>query len=89
MKLFKNLFNKPRTTIKADNSSHLMNYKFIAGLDCDEIPDSYGEFGRTPTNPIPVNGPKGEMLYFQNIRTNDNKPLLFHRLTSTSPKRSE
>jgi len=82
MKFFKNIFNKPRPTIKADNSSNPFNYKFEAGIDCDENPNSYGEFGKTSTNPIPVNGPKGEAIYFNNIRTTSNKPLIYHRLTS-------
>ena len=30
---------------------------------CDLIPNAFGEFGRTLTNPIPVNGPVGELVY--------------------------
>ena len=41
-----------------------------------------GEFGRHPDNPIPVNGPIGEVLYLSHLRTRGALPLLFHRLGS-------
>src|SRR5271170_4559145 len=34
---------------------------------CDRIPNCFGEFGRTPTNPIPVNGPVGELIYLSRL----------------------
>ena len=39
-----------------------------AGADCDEIVGVVGEFGRDPRNPIPVNGPLGEIIYLSNLR---------------------
>ena len=53
-----------------------------AGLDCDEVSDASGEFGRSFQNPIPVNGPIGEILYLSNLRTNDHTPIMFHRIGS-------
>lgn len=52
------------------------------GLDCDEISDASGEFGRSIENPIPVNGPIGEILYLSNLRTDDRTPIMFHRIGS-------
>jgi hypothetical protein len=52
------------------------------GLDCDEVSGARGEFGRSFQNPIPVNGPIGEILYLSNLRTNDRTPIMFHRIGS-------
>ena len=56
----------------------------LRGADCDEIAGAVGEFGRDPRNPIPVNGPLGELTYLSNLRTADSQPIMFHRLGSTS-----
>ena len=55
----------------------------LRGADCDEIAGAGGEFGRDPRNPIPVNGPLGELTYLSNLRTADSQPIMFHRLGST------
>ncbi len=52
------------------------------GLDCDEIPGTIGEFGRSLQNPIPVNGPIGQILYLSNLRTKNRIPIMFHRVGS-------
>ena len=54
------------------------------GADCDEIAGAVGEFGRDPRNPIPVNGPLGELIYLSNVRTADLQQIMFHRLGSIS-----
>jgi hypothetical protein len=54
--------------------------EMINGSDCDENAGGFGSFG-TLTNPIPVNGPIGEILYLSALRLGGNR-LLFHRLTS-------
>lgn len=54
-----------------------------AGADCDEIVGVVGEFGRDPRNPIPVNGPLGEIIYLSNLRT-DSQHIMFHRLGAVS-----
>lgn len=47
---------------------------------CDRIPNAFGEFGRIPTNPIPVNGPVGELIYLSRLETSDGVAIAFHRL---------
>jgi len=47
---------------------------------CDRIPNAFGEFGRTLTNPIPVNGPVGELVYLSRLETSDGSAIAFHRL---------
>lgn len=54
----------------------------LRGADCDEIAGAAGEFGRDPRNPIPVNGPLGEMIYLSNLRTTSSQQIMFHRLGS-------
>jgi hypothetical protein len=48
--------------------------------DCDRLPNAFGEFGRAPTNPIPVNGPLGEAIYLSRLETSDGNAIAFHRL---------
>ena len=55
-----------------------------SGADCDEIAGAVGDFGRDPRNPIPVNGPLGEMLYLSNLRTPQSQQIMFHRLGCVS-----
>lgn len=47
----------------------------------DEWPDAFGEFGRAPTNPIPVNRAIGEMIYLSHLRWN-GQPVVFCRIGS-------
>lgn len=53
----------------------------MGGLSCDILPNSTGEFGRSKMNPIPVNGPIGEIKYMNRLRSNDGG-LIFHRIGS-------
>lgn len=50
------------------------------GTSVDAWPGGQGPFGRSPDNPIPVNGPLGEVLYLSQLRTPRGVPLLFHRI---------
>lgn len=52
------------------------------GVNCDEIPGGKGEFGHEYQNPIPVNGPLGEILYLSNLSTLSACPIMFHRIGS-------
>jgi hypothetical protein len=54
--------------------------EIAGGLDCDELPNAQGEFGRSPTNPIPTNGPLGEIIYLSRLRTGSGSPVMFHRV---------
>lgn len=46
----------------------------------DKDPDGTGPFGFTETNPIPVNGPVGELAYLSRLETLSGQRILFHRI---------
>ena len=46
----------------------------------DELPGAKGEFGRCVTNPVPVNGPVGELTYLSRLVTPSGAGLFGHRL---------
>ncbi len=52
--------------------------KLLAGGD--EVEGATGLFGTESTNPIPVNGPRGERIYLTSLRSKTGSQLLFHRL---------
>lgn len=53
------------------------------GRACDTIEGASGPFGRTPENPIPVNGPLGEITYLSKlVTTGSGQRVGFHRLGS-------
>jgi hypothetical protein len=62
-------------------------YQFMqmkAGGSVDQVKGATGEFGRSITNPIPVNGALGQQIYLSKLRTETGERLLFHRLGSES-----
>src|SRR3546814_4374177 len=46
----------------------------------DKDPNGSGPFGFTETNPIPVNGPIGQLAYLSRLDTQSGQRILFHRL---------
>jgi hypothetical protein len=56
--------------------------KLSSGVACDEVEGAIGDFGRAVRNPIPVNGPLGELIYLSNLRTMKSQKIMFHRLGS-------
>lgn len=46
----------------------------------DQDPRGSGPFGFTETNPIPVNGPIGQLAYLSRLETQSGQRILFHRL---------
>ncbi len=52
------------------------------GVDCDALPGALGAFGLLPANPIPTNGPIGQVLYLSRLRTQAGHPIMFHRVRS-------
>lgn len=46
----------------------------------DKAPDGTGPFGFTETNPIPVNGPIGQLAYLSKLETLTGQRVLFHRI---------
>ena len=53
-----------------------------AGPAYDKDPNGTGPFGQVETNPIPVNGPIGQLAYFSKLETQSGQRILFHRLGS-------
>ncbi len=46
----------------------------------DKDPNGTGLFGFIETNPIPVNGPIGQLAYLSKLETQSGQRILFHRL---------
>lgn len=46
----------------------------------DKDPNGSGPFGFSETNPIPVNGPIGQLAYLSKLETQSGQRILFHRL---------
>jgi len=46
----------------------------------DKDPEGSGPFGFTESNPIPVNGPVGELAYLSRLETLAGQRILFHRI---------
>jgi hypothetical protein len=61
----------------------LMQAEILSGENADILAGGDVQtFGKLPTNPIPVNGPIGEVLYLSSLSTPSGKIVLFHRLGS-------
>ena len=60
----------------------LIANEILKGLSCDKLPNATGEFGSI-TNPIPVNGPLGEIKYLGKLRGKTGHAVFFHRISST------
>lgn len=50
------------------------------GGSVDIIPGATGDFGRSVHNPVPVNGPLGEVTYLSGLRLDDGRCIWGHRL---------
>jgi len=46
----------------------------------DKDPNGTGPFGYIETNPVPVNGPIGQLAYLSKLETQSGQRILFHRL---------
>lgn len=57
-------------------------YVKMMGEACDRLQEAQGDFGRSSTNPVPVNGPPGEIKYLSRLRCSCGCGLMFHRLGS-------
>lgn len=60
----------------------LIANEILKGLSCDKLPKATGKFGSL-TNPIPVNGPLGEIKYLGKLRGKTGHAVFFHRIGST------
>jgi hypothetical protein len=52
------------------------------GIDADELPNGFGEFGFTVTNPVPTISAYGSNDYLSRIRFN-GLPIIYERIGST------
>ena len=53
----------------------------------DQLPQALGEFGRSPANPILVNGPLGELTYLSKlVLSNSKEKIYFHKLCTCAEK---
>jgi len=50
--------------------------------ECDQLPTASGPFGTCLTNPIPVNGQQGEIIYLNCLLAPSGCRFFFHRLGS-------
>lgn len=53
------------------------------GTELDTIPEGFGEFGHTVTNPIPLKTTFGSIVYLRKLTTITGKRVEFERLGST------
>jgi hypothetical protein len=58
----------------------IMKAKIEAAPAYDRDPNGTGPFGFVETNPIPVNGPIGQLAYLSKMETNRGERILFHRI---------
>lgn len=56
----------------------------IAGGEVDILTGSSGDFGRDMGNPIPVNGPIGEIVYISNMALPTGIQVMGHRLVAVN-----
>lgn len=88
MGLLDRLLNRRVDEPEAEQRRRVMAEPFVAMtgtelLDAsDRIPGAIGRFGLDATNPIPVNGVGGEIVYLNTLRARSGVGLLFHRVGS-------
>ena len=52
------------------------------GVDADELPNGYGEFGLTLSNPIPCQTILGSLMYLDRLRATDGATIIYLRIGS-------
>jgi hypothetical protein len=58
----------------------LVKRRMAEGGAMDMVPGGTGEFGRSTANPIPVNGPLGELTYLSKLIAGRHTHIIAHRL---------
>ena len=66
-----------------------MNELYARGSDSDELPNGRGEFGLTPTNPIPTNTIMGSHTYLSRLLTVDGNKVESNRRGSMTSEVTE
>lgn len=94
----KSWFEKPKTAL--DKLNENQDFKDLQelfkglrslcddGVDADELPDGYGEFGLERTNPVPCNTIMGSEVYLAGLRTENGDEITYERIGSFSSKLS-
>jgi hypothetical protein len=85
---FDELLNDPHIR-KINPLFHAMLQLSADGTEADEIPGSVGEFGLTPTNPIPTVNVFGSQSYLDRLGTSDGRVVHHARRGSVVPERSK
>lgn len=92
MGLFDIFRKKPKTVLDALNENpifqqqkelfEVMSLMCEDGIDADELPNGRGEFGMTPSNPIPCKTVFGSTAYLGSLRTLDGTKVVYERAGS-------
>jgi CheY-like chemotaxis protein len=84
----KKVFNEPLEDQRKDAAMYprFLRDRILGGVDCDKVPSATGEFGTSATNPIPVNGVRGELKYLSRLCTGYEMRFIFQRLGSFPQK---
>ena len=68
--------------VQMELTGPMIREMILEGADYDRDPAGTGPFGFSHTNPIPVNGPIGQLAYLSRLETLDGERIFFHRLGS-------
>ena len=92
MGLFDIFRKKPKSALDALNDNPLfkqqkelfeaMSVMCQDGVDADELPNGYGEFGMSPSNPIPCKTVFGSTSYLAHLRASDGAKVVYNRIGS-------
>ncbi|RJP34950.1 MAG: hypothetical protein C4527_01385 [Candidatus Omnitrophota bacterium] len=94
MSIFKRIFGQNQIDDESIEiqKQHILKYielrekftgeKIFIGPDCDVLPNAYGPFGKCLTNPIPVNGIIGKIIYLNRLRSKYGFKFFYHRIGS-------
>lgn len=75
------LFNSP--ALQNETLEPELKRQVEQGEDCDIISNASGRFGHDIENPIPVNGPLGELTYLSRLRLRDTGSMVFFHKVDT------
>jgi hypothetical protein len=85
---------KPKTLLDALNENPIfrqqkelfeaMSLMCADGVDADEMPNGRGDFGMTPSNPIPCKTVFGSTAYLGRLRTPDGTKVAYERTGSVA-----
>ena len=82
MGLFDFFRKKKKEDSVLDLLTEAMSLMSEGGVDADELPNGKGEFGASPSNPIPTKSILGSNAYLGRLRTLDGKPVEHKRIGS-------